>query len=54
MAKDYLDQKYQADLEAARHIAQLHGTPMVMPEQYTMDDISSRAAELNRFVNQKN
>lgn len=54
MAKDYLDQKYQADLEAARHLAQLNGTPMVLPEQYTMDDISTRASELNRFVNQKN
>jgi hypothetical protein len=54
MAKDYLDQKYQAQLDMAKHQASLHGTAIVLPEQYSIDDITIKATELNRFVNQKN
>jgi len=54
MAKDYLDQKYQAQLDKAKHLASLQGTALELPEQYSIDDITVKATELNRFVNQKN
>lgn len=54
MAKDFLDQEYQAKLDAAKRQAELSGLPLAIPPQYTIDDIAVKASELNRFVNQKN
>ena len=54
MAKDFLDQEYQAKLDAAKRQAELSGTVLIIPEQHTIDDIAAKASELNRFVNQKN
>ncbi len=54
MAKDFLDREYASKLEAARRHAELTGAELVLPQAYTIDDISAKAGELNKFVNQKN
>jgi len=54
MAKDFLDREYAAKLEAARKVAELNNAEIVLPPSYTIDDISVKAGELNKFVNQKN
>jgi len=54
MAKDFLDREYNAKLDAAKRIAELNGTEISLPKEYTIDDISAKATELNKFVNQKN
>lgn len=54
MAKDFLDREYSAKLEAARRHAELTGSELVLPQSYTLEEISTKAGELNKFVNQKN
>lgn len=54
MAKDFLDREYASKLEAAKRHAELTSSELVLPPSYTIDDISAKAGELNKFVNQKN
>lgn len=54
MAKDFLDREYSAKLEAARRTAEVTNSELVLPKSHTLEEISAKASELNKFVNQKN
>ena len=55
MAKDILTQRYNEECAKARLEFENNLTStLVYPEKITMTDIIAEAAQLNKFINQKN